>query len=106
MAWLWVNSGTGGLIAHCFHIATGDGSKIRQGEYRTDQTRRVTKTEELIEDDGVADERFELKNADKLRGALIPEERSGRVHAIYLAAVGLATIGWFWFIAWCALQLV
>ena len=52
------------------------------------------------------DERFKLKNTDKLRGALVAEKKSGRVHAIYLVAVGLATIGWFWFIAWCALQLV
>jgi len=54
----------------------------------------------------VPDERFKLKNTDKLRGALVAEKKSGRVHAIYLVAVGLATIGWFWFIAWCALQLV
>ena len=32
------------------------------------------------------DERFELKNADKLRGALVPEKRSGSVRAIYLVA--------------------
>ena len=66
----------------------------------------MTKIEELIEDDRVPDERFELKNTDKLRTAFVHEKRSGRVHAIYLVAVGLATIGWFWFIAWCALQLV
>ena len=30
----------------------------------------------------------------------------GTVQAVYLVATTLATIGWFWFIGWCALQLV
>jgi hypothetical protein len=25
---------------------------------------------------------------------------------IYLSAIGLATLGWFWFIAWCAMALL
>jgi len=28
------------------------------------------------------------------------------VHFIYLVTTALATIGWFWLIGWCALQLV
>jgi hypothetical protein len=28
------------------------------------------------------------------------------MRAIYLAAIGVATIGWLWLIAWCALQLI
>jgi hypothetical protein len=33
--------------------------------------------------------------------------REGRVaKAVYLAAIGIATIGWLWLIAWIALRLI
>ena len=33
--------------------------------------------------------------------------REGRIaKAIYLAAIGLATIGWLWLIAWIAMHLI
>jgi hypothetical protein len=38
--------------------------------------------------------------------AFAPDKNSGRAQAIYLVATALATVGWFWFIGWCALQLV
>jgi hypothetical protein len=38
--------------------------------------------------------------------ALASERNLGRAQAIYLVATALATIGWFWLIGWCALQLV
>lgn len=37
---------------------------------------------------------------------LAPERKLGKAQAIYLVATALATIGWFCFIGWCALQLV
>jgi len=43
---------------------------------------------------------------ENLRGILAPQQKSGRVHTTYLVATALATIGWIWFIAWCALQLI
>ena len=48
----------------------------------------------------------ELKRPEGVRGALSGESKYRKTHAVYLAAIGLATIGWFWFITWCALQLV
>jgi hypothetical protein len=32
--------------------------------------------------------------------------RNSLVRAIYLASIGVATIGWLWLIAWCALWLI
>jgi hypothetical protein len=37
---------------------------------------------------------------------MVPERKGGIVRAVYLAAIGLATIGWLWLIAWVALKLV
>jgi hypothetical protein len=37
---------------------------------------------------------------------MVSEGKYGFVHAIYLTAIGVAMIGWFWLITWCALQLV
>ena len=54
----------------------------------------------------MSDELFELKKPDDVRTASVPEAKFGKVHTIYLLAAGLATIGWFWLIAWCALQLI
>jgi hypothetical protein len=39
-------------------------------------------------------------------GAKIPGRNGAIVRAVYLAAIGLATIGWLWLIAWVALKLV
>ena len=37
----------------------------------------------------------------------VSREKKRRIAcAVYLAAVGLAMIGWLWLIAWCALQFV
>jgi hypothetical protein len=52
----------------------------------------------------VSEDFFDLKKNDDVRTALVPARRFGR--AIYVAAAGLATLGWFWLIAWCALQLI
>jgi hypothetical protein len=39
--------------------------------------------------------------------AAAPSARSySLVRAVYLAAIGVATIGWLWLIAWIAMQLV
>jgi hypothetical protein len=51
----------------------------------------------------VSDEVFQ---PDDLRRILAPQQKSVRAHITYLVATALATIGWIWFIAWCALQLV
>jgi hypothetical protein len=37
---------------------------------------------------------------------MVPKRKGGIVRAVYLAAIGLATIGWLWLIAWVALKLV
>jgi hypothetical protein len=37
---------------------------------------------------------------------MVPERKYGIVHAIYLAAIVVATIGWFWLIAWIAKHLI
>ena len=37
---------------------------------------------------------------------MIPERKGGIFRAVYLAAIGLATIGWLWLITWVALKLV
>ena len=42
----------------------------------------------------------------RLPQASSPAGNSGRAQAIYLVTTALATIAWFWFIGWCALQLV
>ena len=54
----------------------------------------------------VSDQLFDFKVADDGRTNMVPEGKYGIVHAIYLAAIGVAMIGWLWLIAWCALQLI
>ena len=40
-------------------------------------------------------------------GANMAATREGRIaKAVYLAAIGLATIGWLWLITWVAMQLI
>lgn len=62
--------------------------------------------EKSIEDGDVYNEIFELKQLNDLQIASAPKFALGTAHAVYLVATALATIGWFWLIAWCALQLV
>lgn len=54
-------------------------------------------------DDCMSDEDLQL---EKPRLPRASSSRGGRAQAVYLVAVALATIAWFWFIGWCALQLV
>jgi hypothetical protein len=37
---------------------------------------------------------------------MVPARQGGIVRAVYLAAIGIATIGWLWLITWVALKLV
>lgn len=59
-----------------------------------------------IKDDGVSNEIFKLEKAGDVHSALLPERKLGKAQTLYLMATGLATFGWLWLIAWCALQLV
>jgi hypothetical protein len=54
----------------------------------------------------VSDQLFDFKISGDAGTDMVPERKYGIMHAIYLSAVGVATIGWLWFIAWCALQLI
>jgi hypothetical protein len=54
----------------------------------------------------VSDQLFDFKVPDDACTGKVPERKYTVVHAIYLAAIGVATLGWLWLIAWCALQLV
>ena len=49
----------------------------------------------------VSDRLFDLRSSDA-----IPARKYGLMHAIYLAAIVIGTIGWLWFIAWIAMRLV
>ena len=40
------------------------------------------------------------------KNAPVKAWRNSLVRAIYLASIGVATVGWLWLIAWCALQLI
>jgi hypothetical protein len=66
----------------------------------------VTNISQLTEEACVSGEIFKPEKNDNAHTALVPEGKFGKVHALYLAAAGLGTIGWVWFIAWCALQLI
>jgi hypothetical protein len=59
-----------------------------------------------IKDDGVSNEFFKPEKPDDVHCDLLRERKIGRAQTLYLLATGLATVGWFWLIAWCALQLV
>jgi hypothetical protein len=61
---------------------------------------------ERIGETCVSDQLFDSKVSDDACTDTFPERKYGIVHAIYLAAIGVATIGWLWLIAWCALQLI
>jgi len=54
----------------------------------------------------VSDQPFDFKIRDDACTAMVPDGKHGIVNAIYLAAIGLAMIGWLWLFAWCALQLI
>ena len=50
---------------------------------------------------------FDVNIPTEYAGAkMVPGRKGGIVRAVYVAAIGLATIGWLWFIAWVALKLV
>jgi hypothetical protein len=54
----------------------------------------------------VSDQLLDFKVSDDVRTGVVDDEKYRIVHASYLAAIGLAMVGWLWLIAWCALQLV
>lgn len=54
----------------------------------------------------MSDPPFDFEVPDDASNDMAPEGSFGVVQAIYLAAIGVATIGWLWLITWCALQLV
>jgi fatty acid desaturase len=44
--------------------------------------------------------------SDSAKNAQATARRYYLVRAVYLAAIGVATLGWLWLIAWVALQLI
>jgi hypothetical protein len=54
----------------------------------------------------VSDQLFGLEIPDKAYNDIVPGGKYGIVCVSYLAAIGLAMIGWLWLIAWCMLQFV
>jgi hypothetical protein len=54
----------------------------------------------------VSDQLFEFRVPDDACTERVPEGKHGIVRAIYLAAIGVAMVGWVWLIVWCVLQLV
>jgi len=54
----------------------------------------------------MSDRLFDFKVSDDACTDIVPGGKDGIVHAIYLAAIGFAMIGWLWLIAWCALQFI
>jgi hypothetical protein len=88
-----------------FALSTnGEGKSDRPS--RTDCSCRATNAKGSIKDDGVSNEIFQLEKTDDGQSALLPERKLGKAQTLYLMATGLATLGWLWLIAWCALQLV
>ena len=54
----------------------------------------------------MSDQLLDFKVPEDARRDVVADEKYRIVHASYLAAIGLAMVGWLWLIAWCALQLV
>jgi hypothetical protein len=54
----------------------------------------------------VSDQLFDFRVSGDAGTAMVPVRKYGIMHAIYLSAIGVATIGWLWLIAWCALHLI
>jgi hypothetical protein len=54
----------------------------------------------------VSSQPFDAKVPTASAGAKIPGWKDGVVKAVYLAAIGLATIGWLWLIVWIARQMI
>ena len=54
----------------------------------------------------MSDHFFDFKVPDDACTDVVPSGKYGIVHVIYLAAIGVAMIGWLWLITWCALQLI
>jgi hypothetical protein len=59
-----------------------------------------------VKDDGVPNEFSQLEKSERVQSALLRERKLGKAQTLYLLATALATIGWLWLIAWCALKLV
>ena len=57
-------------------------------------------------ENAVSDQLFDFRVSGDAGTDIVPERKYGIMHAIYLSAIGVATIGWLWLIAWCALQLI
>jgi hypothetical protein len=54
----------------------------------------------------MSDQPFEFIRSINDQPAHVNSTRNyGIVHVVYLAAIGLATIGWFWFLVWIGYQL-
>ena len=54
----------------------------------------------------MSDQLFDFKVSGDAGTDLVPGRKYGIIHAIYLAAIGVATIGWLWLIVWIAMQLI
>ena len=54
----------------------------------------------------MSEQLLDFKVPEDARTDVVADEKYRIVHASYLAAIGLAMVGWLWLIAWCALQLV
>jgi hypothetical protein len=54
----------------------------------------------------VSDQLFDFKVLAETGTNMVPGPKYGIVHAVYLATIGVAMIGWLWLIAWCAWELV
>jgi hypothetical protein len=43
---------------------------------------------------------------EDLGAKMVSERKGGIVRAVYLAAIGLSTIGWLWLIVWVVRQMI
>jgi hypothetical protein len=49
---------------------------------------------------------FDSKSLEQTQTDAAPQPKYGIVKAVYLVAIGIATIGWLGLIAWIAMQLL
>ena len=73
---------------------------------RTPEHVAATKVQRAKKEMRVSDQLFGLEIPDKAYNDIVPKGKHGVVYVTYLSAIGLATIGWLWLIAWCMLQIV
>jgi hypothetical protein len=53
----------------------------------------------------MSDQLFGFSESPPTRGTgMVPEPKYAMVHAIYLASIAVATIGWLWLIVWGVMQ--